>query len=195
MPPLTLFGHGGPPVLSGKSEGDHFLFVPNYAVDPKRLTCNGILFAVPISATVGLLLGCQRIGRRLSPGVTTVLIVALVVFLALFVGTRSNPSNVGQEFGELVLVFGFWLLAILLIRIDGVYRHFVRGRRHVDALHALWNMSAGGPPATPERDREPVDRPPASGGEAEDSVEGPKAESGPGERAGDQVSGPLRAPG
>ena len=95
---------------------------------------NTILLLVPLAALAGLLFVRGRLGIRK----VSILLAVLIVSLSLFVGTRTNPSNVTEEFGILSLAFGFWLLAILLFRLHKVYRDYVCGRKHIDMLHELW---------------------------------------------------------
>ena len=123
LPPLPLFG------------------------EPIGFLGNIILLIVPVTAVVGVALN----RRRLSKASVFGFLVLLTIFLSLFVGTRSNPSNVTEEFGTLGLLFCFWILAILLFRIDRVYRDYVRGRKHIDLLYKLWYQ--GKPPERPRSPR------------------------------------------
>jgi hypothetical protein len=136
LPPLSLFG--GPSASSSnvsKKFGTELIFFPNYHVDVLSvLTGNTILLLVPLAALAGLLFVRGRLGIRK----VSILLAVLIVSLSLFVGTRTNPSNVTEEFGILSLAFGFWLLAILLFRLHKVYRDYVCGRKHIDMLHELW---------------------------------------------------------
>jgi hypothetical protein len=123
LPPLSFLGQ---PTGNPSSRGLDGL-----------ITGNVILFIVPMAAALGATLN----GRRLPKSLVFGFLGLMMVFLSLFMGTRSNPSNVTEEFWTLALVFGFWLLAILIFRIDCVYCDYVRGRKHIDALDLLWNNS------------------------------------------------------
>lgn len=102
--------------------------------DDIHISGSAILLLIPMTALIGLLLNRHRLPTKL---IFSFLAITIIV-MSLFIGTRSNPSNVTEEFGTLVLMFGFWMLAILLFRIDSVYRNYVRGRKHIDEMYKAW---------------------------------------------------------
>jgi hypothetical protein len=165
LPPLAILGRPPPPVdveENAALKSDDWLsaafkeaasLLSNIAkANSDQLTGNIVLILVPLAALVGVargagVLNVPRIARPDSAPSSEKwlfrMLAGVIVFLSLGVGTRSNPSNITQEFGTLFLVFGFWMLTVLLFRIDRVYHDYVRGRRHIDLLHDAWNRPSG----------------------------------------------------
>lgn len=97
---------------------------------------NLIILLVPVVALVRLFIPRARLSK-LGAGA---LLGLVTIFMSMMVGLRSNPSNVGAEFGILGLAFGAWWLCVLLARVDFVYARYVGGRKHISDLCGLWNI-------------------------------------------------------
>lgn len=97
---------------------------------------NYILLMIPLFAFGGVI--SRR--RWLKAKYVGVGLAMLVVVLSLFVGTRSDPANIGSEFEVLGLTFGLWWLSILLAKTHRVFRAFVDGRQHIELLCRYWKI-------------------------------------------------------
>jgi len=103
---------------------------------------NIILLVPPLSAFI-VVLAAKRIGNgsaRLSKKVIVILLAVTTVGLSLFVGRRSNASNISEEIGILSLALGIWWLTLLFARIDHAFKSFIGGRDHLQILGSLWGQ-------------------------------------------------------